>query len=118
MDLKYLAGDRFEAFVHHLQQKKTVYAPQKVGRHSVAWKKVTDPAAVVLDYTRTMQSVKKFFQPPRDELLKFDLSDHSFAPAEVEPLNAVLLGVHSYDRAAVDRLDYNFSQGHAERNYL
>jgi len=73
---------------------------------------------VVLDYARTMQSVKKFFMPPRDELLRFDLTDDSFAPAAIGPLNAILLGIHSYDRAAVDRLDYNFSQGQPEKNYL
>ena len=118
MELKFLASDRVEAFVSYIMQKKTVYAPQRAGKHSVALKKVADPGAVVLDYARTMQSVKKFFLPPRDELLQFNLADQSFAPAEVKPLDAVLLGIHSYDRAAIDRLDYNFSQGHAERNYL
>ncbi len=118
MDLKFLASDRVEAFVSHLMQQKTVYAPQHTGKHSVALEKVDDPAAVILDYGRTMQSVKKFFLPPRDELLSFDLTDHSFTPAAVEPLDAILLGIHSYDRAAIDRLDYNFSQGHPEKNYL
>jgi len=118
MDLKFLASDRVEALVSHLMHQKAVYAPQRMGRHSVALDKVTNPAAVVLDYSRTMQSVKKYFQPPRDELLKFDLTDQSFAAATVEPLDAVLLGIHSYDRAASDRLDYNFSQGQPEKNYL
>ncbi len=118
MDLKFLASDRIEAFVAHLMRKKTVYAPQRSGKHSVALGKVADPAAVILDYARTMQSVKKFFLPPRDELLTFDLTNHSYEAAEVKPLDAVFLGIHSYDRAAIDRLDYNFSQGHAEKNYL
>ncbi len=118
MDQKFLASDRVEDFVSHLMQQKKVIAPHRSGKHSVALGKVTDPAGVVLDYARTMQSVKKFFLPPRDELLTFDLTDHSFEPAAVEPLDAIFLGIHSYDRAAVDRLDYNFGQGHPEKNYL
>ena len=30
----------------------------------------------------------------------------------------IFLGVHSYDMAAVGRLDYNFTVGHPEKNYL
>ncbi len=118
MDQKFLASDQVADFVSHLMKQKTVYAPQFSGKHSVALGKVVSPEDVVLDYARTMQSVKKFFLPPRDELLRFDLNDQSFEPAAVQPLDAIFLGIHSYDRAAVDRLDYNFSQGHAEKNYL
>jgi hypothetical protein len=73
---------------------------------------------VVLDYPRTMHSVKKYFLPPREKLLNFDLTQNSYQAPEAEPVNAIFLGVHSYDLVAVQRLDYNFSEGHPERNYL
>jgi len=114
----FLERDRVTDFVAHLMERKPVYAPHRRGRKSFAFAETADPADVVLDYPRTMHSVKKFFQPPREELLSFDLTENSCAAREVEPVNAIFLGVHAYDLAAVHRLDHNFSEGNAERNYL
>ncbi len=105
-------------FIAHLVACKTVYAPQRKGADSYVFAPVDDPQAVVLDYPRTLHSIKKYFLPPREELLSFNLRSNAFAAAEVEPVNAIFLGVHSYDLHAVLKLDHNFSQGNAERNYL
>jgi len=114
----YLEAERIAAFVTHLMAQKTVIAPQAKGRKSVTFEPVVDPAAVVLDYARAMQSIRKFFLPPREKLLTFDLTDNSYETTAIEPINAIFLGVHAYDVAAVGRLDYNFSVGSPERNYL
>ncbi len=114
----FLESDRIADFVAHLQGRKPVYAPHRKGEKSFAFDLVVDPEKVVLDYSRTLHSIKKFFLPPREKLLAFDLTENSFAAPEPEPMNAVFLGVHSYDLAAVHRLDHNFSQGHPEKNYL
>ena len=50
--------------------------------------------------------------------MTFDLKENSYSAVETPPADAVFFGVHSYDLAAVHRLDYNFSQGHPEKNYL
>lgn len=105
-------------FTAHLMKRKTVYAPHKKGSRSFAFAEVTDPAAVVLDYGRTLHSVKKFFLPPREELLSFDLVKNDFAQAEVAPSDAIFFGVHSYDMHAVLKLDHNFTEGNPEKNYL
>jgi len=114
----YLETERVPAFVAHLMASKTVIAPHAKGQKSVTFKPVNDPAEVVLDYARAMQSIRKFFLPPREELLTFDLTENSYEVTDVQPIDAILLGVHSYDVAAVGRLDYNFSVGSPERNYL
>lgn len=114
----FLERDRLAEFVSHLMSRKTVYAPHLRGQKSFAFEKVSNADNVVLDYSRTMHSVKKFFMPPREELLSFNLTDNSFTASEVQPLDSIFFGVHSYDLAAVHRLDYNFSQGQPERNYL
>ena len=114
----FLERDRVADLVAHLMERRPVYAPHRKGHRSFAFARTSDPAAVVLDYPRTLHSVKKFFLPPREELLAFDLTDQSFRAGEVQPLNAVFFGVHSYDVAAVRRLDHNFSAGNPERNYL
>ena len=71
----FLDGERVPAFVAHLMDRQPVYAPHRKGEKSFAFDKVSDPVDVVLDYPRTMHSVKKFFLPPREELLSFDLGE-------------------------------------------
>ena len=114
----FLESGRLADFVAHLQGQKPVYAPHRKGEKSFVFSLVTEPRDVVLDYPRTMHSVKKFFLPPREKLLHFDLTDNSYEAPPPEPVDAVFLGVHSYDLAAVQRLDHNFSQGQPEKNYL
>lgn len=114
----FLEHDRIAEFVAHLQKSRPVYAPHRKGEASYVFSLVENPREVVLDYPRTMHSVKKFFLPPREKLLHFDLTDNSCEAPEARPVDAIFLGVHSYDLAAVHRLDYNFSQGQPERNYL
>ncbi len=114
----FLERDRLAEFVSHLMSRNTVYAPHSRGQKSFAFEEVCHAADVVLDYPRTMHSVKKFFMPPREELLSFNLTENSYKANEAQPLDSIFFGVHSYDLAAVHRLDYNFSQGHPERNYL
>lgn len=114
----FLESDRIAEFVTHLRGHKPVFAPAKKGDKSFVLAKVEDPDTVVLDYPRTMQSVKKFFLPPREKLLDFNLTDNTFTAPTPEPVNAIFLGIHSYDIAAVHRLDHNFTEGQPEKNYL
>lgn len=114
----YLEGERITEFVAHLMNRKPVYAPHRKGRKSFSFERTENAADVVLDYPRTMHSVKKFFLPPREELLTFDLTKNDFETSEIPTCEAIFLGVHSYDLAAVGRLDYNFTVGNPERNYL
>lgn len=114
----FLEQARVADFVKHLMEQKPVYAPHRKGERSFVFARTDDPADVVLDYPRTLHSVKKYFLPPREQLLSFDLAKNTAEAAPVAPSDAVFLGVHSYDLAAVRRLDHNFSAGNAERNYL
>lgn len=114
----FLEQARVTDFVAHLMTRHPVFAPQRRGRRSFAFEAVADPADVVLDYPRTLGSVKKFFLPPRETLLAFDLKADTAATPAITPAPAIYLGVHSYDLAAVRRLDHNFLHGNPERNYV
>lgn len=118
MAQQFLAQAKVPAFVSHLVSGQAVYAPHRRGARSFSFERVEDPAAVVLEYPRTLGSVKKFFLPPRETLVEFDLANGTAAAPPAPPANAVFLGVHSYDLAAVRRLDHNFAHGNAERNYV
>ncbi len=113
-----LSAENITPFVAHLMTKKKVYAPHNKGDHSFSFKEVTDPDKVVLEYSRTLNSIKKFFLPMRETLLSFKRTDNSFEKPEINPADAIFFGVHNYDLAAVFKLDYNFKKGNAEKNYL
>ncbi|MBU1699865.1 MAG: 4Fe-4S dicluster domain-containing protein [Candidatus Eisenbacteria bacterium] len=113
-----LEQGRVDDFIRHLQAQRPVYAPRRKGQSSYVFAPVDDPNDVVLDYPRTLHSVKKYFLPPREELLNFNLKANSYGQPEIETANAIMLGVHSYDMHAVLRLDYNLAKGNKERNYF
>ncbi len=106
------------AFIDHLKGQGTVFAPHKKGDTSFSFNNVEDPNAVILDYNRTLNSIKKYFLPPREQLLFFKKEDNSFQKGTIEEEKKIFLGVHSYDMKAVLKLDYNFTQGNPEENYL
>ena len=114
----FLESDRVSDLVAHLMKQKSVYAPHAKGRKSFAFEMVEDPAAAVLDYPRVMNSIRKYFLPPQETLITFDLKENSFSTAATPAADAIFFAVHSYDLAAVHRLDYNFSEGNPEKNYL
>jgi formate hydrogenlyase subunit 6/NADH:ubiquinone oxidoreductase subunit I len=113
-----LNNKQLPSFIGHLKKQGTVFAPHKKGDASFSFKKVEETKAVILDYNRTLNSVKKYFLPARERLLSFSKEDNSFQKGKIEKEKKIFLGVHSYDLKAVLKLDYNFSQGNPEENYL
>ncbi|MBU0528590.1 4Fe-4S dicluster domain-containing protein [bacterium] len=113
-----LNNEQLPSFIDHLKKQGTVFAPHKKGDASFSFKKVEDPNTVILDYNRTLNSIKKYFLPPREQLLSFSKRDNSFQKGFIEKEKKIFLGVHSYDMKAVLKLDYNFTQGNPEENYL
>jgi sulfhydrogenase subunit beta (sulfur reductase) len=105
-------------FIKYLMKKATVIAPQAKGEASYVFDKVQDAEQVVLDYPRTIQPLKKYFLPPRETLLHFNLQDNSFYEAETVNEKMIFFGIHAYDMQAIHRLDYAFSKKNAESNYF
>ncbi len=114
----FLSKESVVPFIEHLSSQKILYAPQQRGMGSVAYEKVENADDVVLDYPRALLSIKKYFLPQRETLLRYQLDDNSFEKPKIEPLNAIFFGVHNYDLRAVFKLDYNFSNQNPEKNYL
>ncbi len=105
-------------FIDFLKQKAKLIAPQKIGEKSYAFKVVQRPEQVVLEYPRTLQPLKKFFLPPVETLLEFDIQKYEVKPAEIPIEDRIFLGIHSYDMKAILLLDYSFKKGNPEANYL
>jgi sulfhydrogenase subunit beta (sulfur reductase) len=72
-----------------------------------------------LDYDVTiLPASKKYFQPPRETLLKFEPKNPEsyIAVNNHEPL--ILIGLHYYDLAAIYLMDRAFTEGNRDENYI
>lgn len=110
--------DTTKKFITFLTGKATVIAPHKKGEVSYSFEKVTDVDAITMDYPRTIQPLKKYFLPPRETLINFNLQDNSYHEPEIKQEDQIFFAVHSYDMQGILRLDYNFIKGNPEANYL
>jgi sulfhydrogenase subunit beta (sulfur reductase) len=111
-------ADTTDRFLSFLKGKATLIAPHKKGENSFSYEVVNDTSGVVFDYPRTIQPLKKAFFPPKETLLTFNIKKNTFNPETVEVEPKIFFGIHSYEMQGVKRLDYSFSQGHPESNYL
>ena len=105
-------------FIKYLQTQTTVIAPQRKGEASYAFEEVSDAAVVVTNYSRTIQPLKKYFLPPVETLISFNLDNNSFEKNPVEQEARIFFAIHSYDMQSIIRLDYSFSQGPPDTNYF
>lgn len=107
-----------ELFIDFLKYKGRVIAPHKKGENSFSYQEVNDPSDVVYEYPRTIQPLKKYFIPPTETLLRFDLTTNQY---EVQPVGAerkIFFAIHSYEMQAIHLLDFNFKRDNPESNYL
>ncbi len=107
-----------ERFISFLMEKAEVIAPHRKGERSFSYQVTSDPKQVVLQYPRTMQPLKKFFLPPRETLISFNIKKNQVQQPEIEIKDRIFLGVHSYDMKSILLLDYSFKKGNPESNYL
>ena len=113
-----ISTSEIKELINFLMNDGKVYAPHKKGESSFSFEEVADANDVVLDYSRTILPLKKFFIPPRETILSFNRSENSFQKPKIENPNRYFFAVHSYDMQAILRLDYSFSKGEPEYNYL
>lgn len=114
---KILARDDLLKFVQTIMSKRTLYAPVET-RDGLRFLKVEDPASVRLTYTSTVLPVKKIFAPQEETLLRFDMKEKSVEVVEPEVEPKVVLGVHPCDMQGILRLDWAFTTGNPEANYI
>ena len=79
---------------------------------------LTSSKDLCLDYDITLLPPKKFFQPPKEVLLKFvpKQADSYQVVKECRPVT--IIGIHYYDLAAIYLMDKAFGDGEKDENYL
>ncbi|MFP4070433.1 MAG: 4Fe-4S dicluster domain-containing protein [Desulfovibrionales bacterium] len=107
--------EQIQDLLRQWSEQFTVYVPAKRGEFYdfVPW---TEEVEIAWDYDLAYNSLKRFFLPPREDLVRFDLKDYSAEPVIAAPKN-LLFGVHPYDIKAINQLDQLMETGSLDVNY-
>ena len=119
MNYHILSKNELDAFIKNLAKKMKVCAPVAKGHDNFAFEEVTSAEGIAVDYLPTILPPKKYFMPPREKLLDFDLTGgkpQDKAVLEAEPL--ALFGVHTCDLAGIQCLNMVFSEKPRDYNYI
>jgi len=119
MDIVKISKDDFLMFIgEKLKDKDTkTIGVVKKGTHYI-FDQLHSAEELCLDYDVTLLPPKKYFQPPKETLLKFvPFKAGSYAAINVcEPLTIV--GIHYYDLAGIYLMDKAFSQDEQDEHYI
>ena len=119
MDIKTISKSDFKEFVDKKITEKAsrIISVVRKGTRFV-FDELKSASEMCLDYDVTILPPKKYFQPPKEVLLRFvpEQADSYEAVNEYEQLT--LIGVHYYDCAAIYLMDRAFSEGEKDTNYL
>lgn len=118
--MKVVSKDDFQNFVDALieEDEREVVGVQSKGDKYV-FDDLEDSEDLTMDYDVTILPPKKYFMPPREEILKYEETDGDFSVEsmnEIEP--RILIGVHPYDLAAITQMDKIFSENYEDEYYL
>ncbi len=119
MNYHILKKDGLDGFVKKLARQMKVCAPVAKGHGAFAFEEVSSAAEISLKYVPTILPPKKYFMPPREKMLDFDLNgDKPKDAANLEPEKLALFGVHTCDLAGIQCLNMVFSERPRDYNYL
>ena len=118
MTIKALTKEQWSKFVEKLIGVSNVIGVQEKEPGFYAYAKLERAENLKLDYDVTYLSPRKYFQPPRETLLKFKMKPNVAVEQVMDCEPFVLLGVHPYDLKALNQMDKVFEKDNIDTNYL
>ncbi|MBI5586967.1 MAG: 4Fe-4S dicluster domain-containing protein [Deltaproteobacteria bacterium] len=113
---RFLARPAFKALVKGLMKGHKVYGTVKKDGLP-AWSEISEFEDLILFQTPAHLSAKEFLFPPRETLLKFDITNNT-CEAVVVAEDQAIIGLHSCDIHGLSLMDRVFSYGAPDPNYL
>ena len=108
--------DQVEGLLQKWKEKYDIYVPQRAEEHFYEFRPWKPGVDIAWDYDMAYTPLKRFFFPPEEDLIKFDLRDYS-AQSVVNAPKQIIFGVHPYDIKAVNQLDQLMDMGSMDVNY-
>jgi ferredoxin len=115
MRTKKISKDAFKRFVDAVIKQQTVFGVCAKGDR-FDFDQLESANQLRLDYDVTLQPPKKFFLPPIETLLTYEVGGSY--QSVFDNTEFVLLGVHPYDIVALNQLDQLFSQDNFDCHYM
>lgn len=116
MSIKLVDQPTLDAWIDALIAEQVVYGVQ-AKEDKFAFDRLRKASALRLDYDVTILPPKKYFQPQREVLMRFNRKTVTFESViEEEPF--VLFGVHPYDMVAISQMDKVFTMDHFDKHYM
>ena len=115
MTVKKIAKNDFTSFVDALiRTEKTIGVQAKGDRFDFA--PLESAKDLRLDYDVTLQPPKKYFLPPAEVLLTYEVGGPY--QSQLDGQKFILLGVHPYDMVAINQMDELFQQDNYDTHYM
>lgn len=115
MNLKKLSKNAFMNFINELLLTGRVEAVQAKG-DKFDFGPLESAKDLRLDYDVTLLPPKKYFQPPVETLLTYEVGKTYKSHYDNEKF--ILIGVHPYDMIAINQMDRLFSQDNYDSHYM
>ena len=116
MSIKLIKQSTLDTWVDGLIANQTVYGVQ-AKEDKFAFDRLHKASSLRLDYDVTILPPKKYFQPQREVLIRFNRKTVTFESViEEEPF--VLFGVHPYDMVAISQMDKVFTMDNFDKHYM
>ena len=115
MSIKKISKNALTAFVDTLISQGKVIAVQAKGDR-FDFGPLESARDLRLDYDVTLTPPKKYFQPPLEVLMTYDVEDGYKSHCDDEKF--ILIGVHPYDMIAINQMDRLFSQDNYDSHYF
>jgi NAD-dependent dihydropyrimidine dehydrogenase PreA subunit len=116
MSIKRIDQSTLDVWVDGLIAEQTVYGVQAKG-DKFAFDRLRKASALRLDYDVTILPPKKYFQPQREVMMKFNRATADFESV-VDDAPFVVFGVHPYDMAAISQMDKVFTMDNFDKHYM
>lgn len=115
MSVKKITKNGFASFVDALIQAESVIGVQAKGDR-FDFVPLESAKDLRLDYDVTLQPPKRFFLPPMEVLLTYEIG--GAYESQINGRKFVLLGVHPYDVVAINQMDELFRQDNYDAHYM
>lgn len=115
MSIKKISKPDLTVFIDQLIASDKVFGVQAKG-DKFEFAPLESAKDLRLDYDVTLTPPKKYFQPPVETLVTFEVGGEYKSQYSNEPF--VLIGVHPYDMIAINQMDKLFAQDNCDTHYF